>query len=108
MSVPEEFGMREPPSPSSAGLVLVSPRAGASLTPVRFSLLQLYSPEVSSTWDVSGEGTKYLLGSCFGFFQKKKGFEEPRAPHVGTQLCHIRCQACASPALAAREESQDG
>lgn len=77
MSVPEEFGMREPPSPSSAGLVLVSPRAGASLTPVRFSLLQLYSPEVSSTWDVSGEGTKYLLGSCFGFFQKTKDLRSP-------------------------------
>lgn len=64
--------MGEAPSPSSAGLVLASPRAGAPLTPVRwFSFLQLLSPQVSSSWDVSGEGTKYLLGSCFGFFQKK-------------------------------------
>lgn len=75
MSIPEEFGMREAPSPSSAALVLVSPRVGAP--PVRFSFcrfssLQLYSPEVSPSWDVSGGGTKHLLGSCFGFFQEKK------------------------------------
>lgn len=63
--------MREAPSPSSCvGLVLVRPRVGAPVTPVRwFSFLQFYSPEVSSSWDVSGESTKYLLGSCFGFFQ---------------------------------------
>lgn len=70
--------MREALSPSSAGLVLVSPRVGAPLTPVSwFSFLQLHSPEVSSSWDVSGEGTKYLLGSCFGFFQKKKDLRRP-------------------------------
>lgn len=71
-------------------------------------------PRVCSSWDVSGEGTKYLLDSCFGFFlytAEKKGFGEPRAPHMGTQLHHIRCQACANPTLAAdlaQEESQDG
>lgn len=113
MSIPEEFGMREAPSPCRAALVLLSPRVGALLRPVRFSFcrfssLQLYSPEVSPSWDVSGEGTKHLLGSCFAFFREKKGFEEPRAPHVGTQLCHIGCQACASPAPTARGESQDG
>lgn len=74
--------MREAPSPCSAALVLVSPRVGALLRPVRFSFcrfssLQLYSPEVSPSWGVFGEGTKHLLGSCFGFFQGKKDLRSP-------------------------------
>lgn len=77
MSVPEGFGMREAPSPSSSGLVLVSPRVGAPLTPVRFSFLQLCSPQVSPSWHVSGEGTKHLLSSWFRFFQKKKDLRSP-------------------------------
>lgn len=36
----------------------------------------------------------------FSGIGRKNGFEEPRATHAGTQLCHSRCQLCAGPALA--------
>lgn len=62
--------MSEAPSPSSCvGLALVGPRAAKG--EVVFIPVVLL-PRVCSSWDVSGEDTKYLLGSCFGFFQYRQ------------------------------------